>query len=570
MAEMKGWQAVVQALKAERIKHVFGMPSNPNDLYDALYDTPEIRPIQVRHEGAGCAMALGYTLASGEPAVCFAGAGPGVANLAPMVLEALATCAPVIVLASVTDRHITGKGAFQETDQIGMMQPLTKWAVSVPYGEKIPWIMRRAFYLATNGQPGPVYVELPYDIGRTQSEIPAYIPAQRAIRTTGEPGRIQQAVKLLANAERPLIVAGGGARRSGAHAQLKELAEKLGMPVMTTPSGRGIIPEDHPLAIGQVGLYRTRLGMQAFREADLVITIGSRNEEFQTGGWEIFPLGAKLIQIDIESFEIGRNWIPDLPILGDAKLVLSAILEGIEKLKKPAWENRRRVWERSKRDYLVEIEKECLSDDVPIKTKRVVYEINRVFDRDTILVNENGSQDLWTYYSPYYRVLDKDGCVAPGEQTCMGIGVMGAVGVKLARPEMNVVCVTGDAAFQMYNQDVPSAVQNNAAVTWIILNNFSMGWIKYIQKDMGGRHIAVDFTVQPDFVKMAEAYQCYGERVDLPDQVVGALTRARQANEQGTPAILEIIIDSKDLPEGFHEYHKLKKPPNTLQEKEKP
>ena len=559
MTNMTGWQAMVEILRAEGIRYLFGLPTSPDDLYDALYDRPEIQPVLVRHEGAGCAMAMGFALATGEPSVCFGGSGPGVANLAPAMLEALATCAPVIALASVADGHIDGLGAFQETDQVSLMRPLTKWAVHIPYAEKIPWAMRRAFSLATNGQPGPIFVELPKEVGRQAAEIPEYAAPARSIRTAGDPHLIQKAVGMIREAKRPVLVAGGGARRSGAHDELRDLAETLGAPVMTTPSGRGIIPENHPLSAGLVGLYRTQLGIQAFNEADLLITIGSRNEEFQTGAWRIFPPGAKFIQIDVDPFEIGRNWMPDLAIVGDAKLVVADIGRGVRAAPESTWRDRSAEWAKAKEAYLLAIEQECQTVEKPIKTKAVVRWINRVFGENTILVNENGGQDLWTYYSPYYQVLDRDGCVAPGEQTLMGAGVMGSVGVKLARPDKKVVCVTGDGAFQMYNQDIVTAVQYHAPVTWVILNNYSLGWPKHHQKEMGERYIAVDFEVQPDFVKMAQAYQCFGEKVDEPTDLAAALTRALRANEQGIPAILDIVIDPNDFSEGFHAYNNLEK-----------
>ena len=307
MAKLTGWQMVVQSLKAEGIKYVFGLPGSPSCLYDALYDEPAIKPVLVRHEATGGFMAMAYALLTGEPAVCFASPGPGIANLVPALLEALATCAPVIAPCTGISGHNDGKGAFQETDQVGIMKPVTKWAMRIPYAERIPWAMRRAFSLATNGQPGPIFLEVPVEVGAAQAETGAYLPAERYIRPAGDPARIKQAAQLMAEAKRPLLVAGGGALRSGAHAQVRTLAELLGMPVMTTPSGRSIIPEDHGLSIGQVGLYRTRLGMKAFEEADLLVTVGSRNEEFQTGAWRIFPPGAKYVQIDIESFEIGRH-----------------------------------------------------------------------------------------------------------------------------------------------------------------------------------------------------------------------------------------------------------------------
>lgn len=554
---MTGWQAVVKALKSEGIKFVYGLPSSPVDLYDALYDEPSIKAVQVRHEAAGGFMAMAHSLSTGDPAICFASEGPGVANLTPAMLESLATCASVIAICPGVDGRKDGKGAFQETDQVGIMSPITKWAVRVPYAEKIPWVIHRAFSLATNGQPGPVYIEIPTEIGRGKADIPDYIPAIRQLRTAGDPSQIIKATELISSASRPVIVAGGGARRSGAHDELKALAELLGMPIMTTPSGRGSIEEDHPLSFGQVGLYRTKLGMQTFADVDLVITVGSRNEEFQTGAWKLFPKGAKLIQIDIESSEISRNWVPDVPILGDAKMILASILGNIKNKVKQEWKNRYEKHAKAKKVYVSEVAEECRCDNVPIKSKQVVHEINQVFGHNTIMVHENGSQDLWSYYSPYYQVLDRNGDIAPGEQTCMGLGIMGAVGAKLAQPDKKVVCVTGDGAFQMYNQDVPTAVQYNAPVTWVILNSFSLGWPKFGQKAMGGRYIATDFKVQPDFVQMAHAYSCYGEQIKKPAEIRGALERALKANESGKPAILDFIIDPDDVAEGFIAYKKL-------------
>lgn len=558
MEKMTGWQMVVKALKAEGVKYVFGLPGSPTCLYDALYDEPAIKPVLVRHETAGGFMAMAYALLTGEPAVCFASPGPGIANLVPPMLEALAACAPVIAPCTGISGHIYGQGAFQETDQLGIMRPVTKWAVRVPYADRVPWAMRRAFSLATNGQPGPVFVEIPVEVGKAETEMGDYIPAERYIRPAGDPARVGKAAQLLAEAKRPLIVAGGGALRSGAHAELRALAELLGMPVMTTPSGRGVISEDHGLSIGQVGLYRTRLGMQAFEEADLLVTVGSRNEEFQTGAWRIFPPGAKFVQIDIESFEIGRNWIPDAAIVGDAKLVLAGLLAILKEQAATAWKARGKEWAQAKSAYAAEVAAEGRTGEMPLKTKRVLYEVNRVFGDDTVLVHENGSQDLWSYYSPYYKVLGGSAVVAPGEQTCMGMGVSGAIGAKLALPEKKVVCITGDGAFQMHNQELPTAVQYGAPVTWVVLDNRSLGWIKFGQKSLGERYISTDFEVQPDFVQLARACSCYGERVETPDKVRGALERALRANEEGQPAVVVFAVDGWDFSEGFHAYYDLK------------
>jgi acetolactate synthase-1/2/3 large subunit len=298
--------------------------------------------------------------------------------------------------------------------------------------------------------------------------------------------------------------------------------------------------------------------MKAFQEADLLVTVGSRNEEFQTGAWRIFPPRAQLVQIDISPFEIGRNWLPNVAIVGDAKLVLAALLDALPTTARPQWSTRCAEWGRAKQAYEALVAAECMRDELPLKSKRIVYELNQVFGRDTILVHENGSQDLWSYYSPYYRVLDLDGVVAPGEQTCMGAGVTGAVGAKLARPDRKVVCVTGDGAFQMLGQDVPTARQYGVPVTWVVLNNYGLGWPKYGQKLLGERYIAVDYESQPQFAELAQACECYGERVEHPSQVRAALQRALQENLEGTPAVLDFIVDPWDLPEGFHVFHDLK------------
>jgi len=560
MAERYAWQAVVEALEAEDIPLVFGIPGDPRFLYDALYDSSRIRAILVREETSGVFMAMACARLAGRPGVCFGSPGPGVANLLPGLMEASAACAPVIALASTVDTRHEGMGAFQEVDHLALVEPVTKWSTRVVRPEKVAWAMRRAFSVATSGKPGPVYVEIPTNVALRPAEIPRYVPCPRPLRPAGDPEMIEAAAELLAQAERPLIVAGGGVVLSGAQGELKKLAELRSIPVMTTPSGRGSLPEDHPLALGLVGLYFTKVGETAYGDADLLVTVGSRNEEFQTGRWQYFPQGARFVQIDIDPFEIGRNWIPDVAIVGDAKLALRQLVAALER------EKTTRPWDtawgeelsRRKREYEAEVEADCLTEDVPIRSKRVVKELNRVFGGDAILVNENGSQDLWSYYCPYYQVAVGGHCVPPGEQTCMGFGVAGAIGAKLAMPGKRVVCVTGDGAFQMFMKELPTAVQYEAPVTWAVLNNASLGWIKYHQKErLGGRYIATDFQVQPDFVGIASANRCFGERVIEPSQVRSALERALRANEEGTPAVLDFVIDPWEFGPGFERFHQV-------------
>jgi acetolactate synthase-1/2/3 large subunit len=555
MRNRTGWDVVVEALLAEGVEYVFGLPGHPADLYDALYDEPRIRPVLVRHEAAGGFMAMAYSLVSGRPAVCFAPPGPGIAHLVAPMLEALATCAPVIAPCPGIETKLEGRGAFQETEHLAIMRPVTKWAHRVASPETVGWAMHRAFSLATNGQPGPVFLEIPPTAGRASaSGMPPYVPSIQRVRCAADPARVDEAVRALCAARAPIIVAGGGVRHSRAHKALILLARALAAPILTTPSGRGSLVEDDPLSVGQVGLYRTDLGRRLLDEADVLLAAGTRLEQTQTGAWAWLPPNAKLIRIDICAEELSRNLVPEIPLFGDARLVLHQLVDGVEWHGAPAdCEARFERIARQKREYEVEVEAECRADD-SLFSKRVVHEVNRVFGRNTLLVHENGSQDLWSYYSPYYRVLDLDGTVCPGEQTCMGAGVMGAIGAKLARPDRQVVCVTGDGAFQMYNQDIPTAVQMKTPVTWVVLNNNALGWIKYRQQLLGKRYIAVDFEAQPDFVGLAHAYGCTGERVAEAGSIAAALQRAKHANVAGRPAVVIFDVDSSDLPAAFRQY----------------
>jgi len=553
---MNVFQTIVSALKAEKTEYVFGLPSG--DLfYDALYDEPQIKAVQVREESAGPFMALGYARIKARPGVCYGSAGPGITNLASGVLEAYSACIPVIVIGASANRSNAGMGAFQEVDLLSLMRPITKWCDQITEPDRTAWVIRRAFSIAANGKPGPVYIDIPGDIGRQEVTHTEYVPAQYPLKTSADPMAVQAAVELITSAERPVLVAGGGAVSARAFAELRELAELLGMPVMTTPCGRGIIPEDHALSVGQVGLYFTEPGEELYGRADLLITVGSRNEDFQSGQQRFFPEGARYIQIDIDPGEIGRNWIPDVAIVGDAGLVLQELIgrlteRGVDQDRR---EGRLAELRQSKAEYSRQVAEDCRDDSVPLKSKRIIRQLNEVFGGNTILVNENGSQDLWSYYWGYYNVLDINACVAPGEQTCMGGGCAAAVGAKLAAPERRVVCPTGDGAFQMFMKELPAVVQCGAAVTFVVLNNNSLGWVKNGQRLRGDRYIAVDFEVQPDFVQIAEASQCRGERVEKPKDIRPALERALQANKEGRTSVVEFVVDSEDFAYGFRRYY---------------
>ena len=555
------WQTIVNILAAEGVRHLFGLPGNPRQLFEALLDQPEITPVLVREESSGGFMAYAYARVTNRPSVCFGSPGPGVANLVPAILEAQAACLPVIALGAAAPQSAVGRGAFQECDQLGMMRPITKWAWRITSPDEAPWAMRRAFHLATSGQPGPVYLEVPSDVGLARAEMEAYRPAPRPLRPAGDEGAVKAIVDLLCQSRHPLLLVGGGGLLSGAQDEVWALAEEWRLPVTTTPGGRGIISEDHPLALGLTGLYFNPVGAEAFARADLVIAVGSRLEQFQTSGWTILPEGARLIQVDIEPFEIGRNYVPDVAVVGDARLVLRQLLAALRGRISPSslpWGNWSGSLSDAKSAYLSEVTRECQTEEVPIRTKRIVWELGQVFGPETILVNENGSQDLWTYYVPYYQVRRGGLCVPPGEQTCLGLGVAGAIGAKLARPEKQVVCVTGDGAFQTEMKELPTAVQYSAPVTWVVLDNRSLGWPKvHERRGRWPHYIAVDFEAQPDFAAIARASGCYGERVERPGEITSALHRALEANRSGQPAVLHFIVDDTEFGPGFRAHYSL-------------
>ena len=544
---MNAWEAIGNMVRSQGVDFVFGL--GDTDLLLYAEKVPGLTPINVRYEGSAPFMAMAYSRLSGQPGVCNGSPGPGLANLVPGVLEAYSGCVPLVVVCPAVSQKTAGMGEFQECDQLGMMAPITKWSARVPRPERIPWFINRAFSVAMNGQPGPVYLEIPYDVGGTFNhelvEVgqPKYVTAKR-IRMAGDPGLINEAADLLLKAERAVAVAGNGAVYSGASAEFREFIELLGIPFLTTPGGRGILSEDHPLALGLTGLYRTKVGKEIYSDATLIATIGTRNESFQTHRFRDFPEGAKFIQIDISPFEIGRNWIPDVGIVGDAKIVLRQLIDAIKKKAGAGkdFEQMPRVREiiRAKKEFETEVEAECLAETTPIPAKRIVHELSQVFGKNTVLVNENGSQDCWCYCFPYYKLQEGSECVPVAEQTCMGMGVVGAIAAKLTKPEKNVVCVTGDGAFQMYMKELPTAAQYKVGCTWVVLNNSALGWVKASQRKKEGRDTAT-FKVQPDFVKWAEACNCHGRRIETPSEIRPALKEALKVNREGIPAVLDFV-----------------------------
>jgi acetolactate synthase-1/2/3 large subunit len=554
VSRRRPWAAIVEALEAEGVEYVFGLPGNPTLLYNDLYDSEAVRAVLVRMETSAVFMAMAYTRVSGRVGVVHASPGPGMANLVPGLLEAQYACSPLVCLVSAASREHEGAGGFQDAPSLEMVRPVTKWATRLDLPERTAWTMQRAFSTARSGRPGPVYVEIPGDVAAAAADIPAYRPPLRDLRSGGDPRAMAEAAGLLAAAERPVIWAGGGVGLSGAEDALVALAERIDAPVVTTPSGRGSISEGHRLAFGSVGLYRTRSSARPVDEADCVLFVGTRLEEFQTGLGRYLPQAARVIQVDVDASEIERVVAADAAVVGDARVVLEQLADATTPVSGRAWTADLAAF---REDYEADVDAECAPDTAgALRTSQVVHALNRVFADGFVLVHENGGQDLWSYYCPYVKVTESRGCVAPAEQTVMGLGVAGAIGAKLARHESDIVCVTGDGAFQMYMKEIPTAVQHAAPVLWIVLDNASLHWVKWIARATGERYLAVDFDAQPDLAAIAVASGAYGERISSPTDLDHALGRARDALRAGQPAVLVCAIDTWDYPEGFVEFHR--------------
>nr|MBA2595653.1 thiamine pyrophosphate-binding protein [Chloroflexia bacterium] len=386
----------------------------------------------------------------------------------------------------------------------------------------------------------------------------AYSRAIPPPRPAPDPSAITAAAALIAAAERPLIITGGGTILSGAGSTVGRFARRFAIPIQTTPAGRGSVAETHPLFCGLTGLYRTTLPRRIYEAADLVITVGSRMEEFQ-GGFLHFPDGAKLIQIDIEPFELGRNWEPDVAIQADARLAIEALSAACDAsevdpkfdLMSEVHEGRLAAMRAAMDDAAHALE----SGEMPLKGKSIVHEINRVFGTNTILVNENGGQDLWSYYWPYYFVLDPGCCVPPAEQTAMGYGIVGAMAAKLARPGRQVVCTTGDGAFQMQLHELGTAVQEGLAVTWVVCDDSAFGWVQWIQKRTEGPIVATQFAPGTDLVAAANAAGIEAIRVISADGLRPALEAAKQANAAGRPFVVVAPVDQAHHHAEFDRFH---------------
>jgi acetolactate synthase-1/2/3 large subunit len=559
MVEMTAGQALVEVLKAEGIRCVFGLPGgHVIDIYDALYATPEIRHVLVRHEYAAACMAAGYTQLTGEPAVCLVTAGPGATNLLTGIAEASVGSLPVIILAGRGATGTVYRGASQEIATDRMFAPVTKWSVRVDQAGLLVEALRQAFTIARGGKPGPVLIDIPRDLLGQPVALPSYQPAGPPARAAADPLRIKAAADALLGAARPVIVAGGGTVASGAFSELRELAELLTVPVLTSLSGRGSIPDDHPLSAGGLGAHRNPVSARLLADADVVLGLGTRFEEMETNWRRGFVPGpdACYVQVDVDPAEIGRSVVAQIGVVGDIRQVLGQLLAavrgrlpGLGVPSGPALDGlpghpRVHAIGAGISELEKAIDQAAGSDEVPIHPLRVIRAVRSLFPRDTTVAIDVGclAQHIAGAF-PFFRVYEPRSLIVPSSFYGMGFAAAALPAARVVYPGRPAVGFVGDGSFQMVMNVLPTAAEHRLPVTWCVLNDGALGSIWDIQALRFGRRIlGTEFSLQPDFAKIADACGCYGRRIEDPAEVDSAIAEAMAANERGQPAVLDFAV----------------------------
>ncbi|MEM2092023.1 MAG: biosynthetic-type acetolactate synthase large subunit [Candidatus Bathyarchaeia archaeon] len=542
MVRMSGARALVEALKREGVEVIFGIPGGAIlPVYDVLYDS-DIKHILMRHEQCAAHAADGYARASGRVGVCMATSGPGATNLVTGIANAYMDSSPIIAITGQVPRAFIGKDAFQETDIIGITTPITKCNFQVRNAADIPKIVKTAFYIASTGRRGPVLIDLPRDTQLEEAEMNFDEKIElRGYKPTYDPHplQVEKAVQLLIQAERPVIVAGGGVIASNACSELIALAETLLAPVATTLMGKGAIPEDHPLSLGMLGMHGTVAANYIVQDADVLLAVGMRFSDRSTGNIKAFCPNGKIIHVDIDSSEIGKNIKPHIPIVADAKKALQAIHSHlIEKFKR----KERSTW-LSRVQELKKIHEEMIkSEGDGIKPPALMAEIRRLLPNDAIVTTEVGQNQMWA--ALYLKTYKPRTFISSGGLGTMGFGFPAAIGAKVACPNVPVVDIAGDGSFIMTEQDLASSVAWKIPVIVVVLNNSVLGMVAQWQRLFyRRRYSAVDLKGIPDFVKLAEAYGAQGFRAQSIEEFRAAF---KEALNSDVTTVIDVPISSEE------------------------
>lgn len=550
MARMPPMEAVVKVLEDEGVEYVWGVPGAAIlPLYKALSRSTRIKHLSVRHEEGGTHAADGYARVTGEVGVAVGTSGPAGTNMITGLYTAMADSIPIICVTGQAPASLLHKEAFQAVDIVEIARPVTKWAVQVRETAQLPWAFRRAFRIAREGRPGPVLIDLPLDVqkGGDIEYDPDLDQRLEFDRPRPHRGAIARALDMLLAARRPLLMPGGGVIIADASSELVQLAEALQVPVSPTLMGKGAIAEDHPLYAGIVGIQTSQPhANQLFLESDLVLAIGARFAERHTGDLDVYRGDRKFVHIDIDPFQIGRVFPPDLGIVADAKLALQALLEAAAGRAPSALAS---GWTDRLQELRATMTRRMDYDDVPIMPPRVFKELNEFLRPDDTVVTAIGLYQIWS--GQFQLTFRPRHYLCCGQAGPLGWEVPACIGAKLGRPESRIVGVVGDYSFEFLMEEIAVAVQYRVPFVLVMLNNAYMSLIRQPEKYQYGMNFGVDLAYPGpngasgvDHVAVMEAMGALGRRVTEPDEIRDGLAWAFEASERSrVPALLEIIVE---------------------------
>ena len=554
---MHGGEVVVEILERFGVEMMFGLPGDQTHIYDAIYQRGAIRHVLVRHEQAAAHMADGYARTTGKVGVCDATVGPGATNLISGISEAFLSGIPVIAIVSDIRSDWQGRDCFQEIDQLGVFEPVTKQVFSLDHIERIPELMARAFQIATTGRPGPVLLSVPLNVLKAQHEFtPANLAVDPrygrfpAVRMTPPMEDIVTAVDALLAAERPLILAGGGVIASEAMPEVRELAELLELPVATTYMGKGTLAEDHPLCLGPFGLLGRPASNEYVLDADLALALGTRFTNVDTAAWRIPAKTTRIVQVDIEPTQIGRNYFADQVLPGDVRSVLRTMLQVLGSRaeiaeRKGARETVSALTSRWRQESGIESSVARDDDTTPVHPLQVIRALRDNMRPEDVLVCDSGFNQIWG--GQYFEVRTAGRkYMGPRGFAVMGFSLPAAIAHSLAGPDHRVVALCGDGGFAMVIHELETALRSGARVTACIMNNSNLQYIKENQRQLyAGRYISTDFS-ELDYAAIARAFGCFGVRVERSGDLAGALAQALASE---LPAVVDVRVMGDVVPE---------------------
>jgi len=541
--ELSGAKALIRSLEEQGVDIIFGMPGGANlPIYDELYSS-KIRHILVRHEQSAAHMADGYARVKRKAGVCMATSGPGATNLVTGIGTAYMDSIPMVAITGQVPRAMIGRDAFQECDIIGICASITKYCYQPTSAKDIPEIVKKAFYLAESGRPSPVLIDIPKDV---QQEI-ANVDFPELIKIRGynphvDPDllHVKKAIELLLNAERPMIMAGGGVNISGAFHELQTLAEFLLIPVVTTFKGKGAFPENHPLSLGPIGMHGHAEANKLVTEADVLLAIGTRFSDRTVGKFEEFGKDMKIIHIDIDPAEIGKNKQVDVPLIGDVKATLRVLIKMLSNtIVKRSNDNPWLRHIKETREYYQSILKDHPRE---ITARKALKKLRELLPAESIVTTEVGQCQMWA--SLHFDIIHAGTFFSSTGLGTMGFGFPASIGAKAARPDVPVVDIAGDGSFNMTENSLAVSVLEDLPVIVFLLNNASLGMVAQWQRMFYNRRmIGIDLKNVPDFVKVAEAYGAQGVRVNNITELDNAIKVALKSN---LTTVIDIPIDPEE------------------------